>query len=52
MNEVHGGTGGMIHFGLGLTPYTQYHLDIICPNTQVLGSNGECIIGEKSLLTA
>ena len=32
MNEVYGATaGGAMHFGLGLTPFTQYHLDIICP---------------------
>jgi len=31
MNEVYGGlnegSDGCLHWGLGLTPYTQYHLD-------------------------
>lgn len=44
MNETFGGTGGTLHFGLGLTPYTQYHLDIICPNTAVLTNKGETLI--------
>lgn len=35
MNEVYGGTAGCVHWGLGLTPYTQYHLDIIAPQTIV-----------------
>lgn len=44
MNETFGGIGGTLHFGLGLTPYTQYHLDIICPNTRVLTSDGQTLI--------
>jgi hypothetical protein len=46
MNEVFGGSGrGALHFGLGLTPFTQYHLDIICPGTRVLGHKGEVLFG-------
>lgn len=45
MNEVYGGKYGSIHWGLGLTPWTQYHLDIICPDTKVLSDTGEIIIG-------
>ena len=48
MNEVYGGTNGAMHFGLGLTPYTQYHLDIICPNTKVLGADGSLVLGTSS----
>lgn len=44
MNETFGGNGGTLHFGLGLTPYTQYHLDIICPNTSVLTNKDETLI--------
>lgn len=40
MNEVFGGSDGVIHFGLGLTPYTQYHLDIISPDTRVVSEKG------------
>ena len=45
MNETFGGTAGTLHFGLGLTPYTQYHLDIICPLTRVLSDRDEELIG-------
>jgi hypothetical protein len=46
MNEVYGGTQGCLHWGLGLTPYTQFHLDIISPDTCVIGQNtGEVLLG-------
>lgn len=45
MNEPFGGTNGVSHWGLGLTPYTQYALIIICPGTRVLCSNGELLVG-------
>lgn len=46
MNEVYGGSEGCLHWGLGLTPFTQYHLDIISPGTSVIGgSTGEVLIG-------
>jgi hypothetical protein len=46
MNEVFGGSGhGALHYGLGLTPFTQYHLDIICPGTRVLGHKGQLLFG-------
>jgi hypothetical protein len=45
MNEVHGGTNGALHWGFGLTPYTQYHLDITCFNTRVLSSDRELLLG-------
>jgi hypothetical protein len=46
MNETFGSTDGAIHFGLGLTPYTQYHLDIVCPNTLVKTDRGEYLVGK------
>ena len=45
MNEVYGHECGAVHWGLGLIPYTQYHLDIICPGTVVEAKNGKHIIG-------
>ncbi|MEM5339392.1 hypothetical protein [Paraburkholderia azotifigens] len=48
MNETYGGSAGAIHFGIGLTPYTQYHLDIICPNTVVKTNGGDYLIGSKT----
>lgn len=49
MNEVYGGPHGAIHFGLGLTPYTQYHLDIICPRMNVLTDEGAYLIGPNNV---
>jgi hypothetical protein len=45
MNEVYGGTQGCLHWGLGLTPYTQYHLDIISPDTTVYTDSGIIVLG-------
>jgi hypothetical protein len=45
MNEVYGGDRGCLHWGLGLTPYTQYHLDIISPGTRVLTDRGVPVLG-------
>ncbi len=45
MNEVYGGTAGCLHWGIGLTPYTQYHLDIISPDTTVCTDDGRVLLG-------
>ncbi len=45
MNETYGGANGVFHLGLGLTPYTQYALIIICPAIRVLGRNGKVLVG-------
>jgi len=45
MNEVYGGTSGCLHWGLGLTPYTQFHLDIIAPDTTVSTDTGTIVLG-------
>jgi len=45
MNEVYGGTAGCLHWGLGLTPYTQFHLDIISPDTTVYTDNDIIVLG-------
>ncbi|MFB2771318.1 hypothetical protein ACE1AT_18795 [Pelatocladus sp. BLCC-F211] len=47
MNEVYGSENGCVHFGLGMLPYTQYHMDLICPNIKVLGKNDEVILGSN-----
>ena len=52
MNEVYGGTQGALHFGLGLTPYTQYHLDLICPGTRVYGQDKKLLLGTPELSSA
>jgi hypothetical protein len=45
MNEVYGGTDGTLHVGLGMLPHTQYHFDIFCEGTKVLGKDGEVVFG-------
>jgi len=51
MNEVYGGKKGVIHLGFGLTPYTQYHLDILCPDTALYTAEKEWILGETAHLS-
>ncbi|MBW4636537.1 MAG: hypothetical protein KME30_33090 [Iphinoe sp. HA4291-MV1] len=51
MNEVYGGEKGCVHFGFGMLPYTQYHLDLICPNIKVLGKNDELLLGGNWIST-
>ena len=46
MNEVYGGSAGIMHLGLGMLPHTQYHIDIFCVGTRVLGKGGETIFGQ------
>lgn len=46
MNEVYGGRKGVVHLGLGLTPYTQYHIDILCPDTILYTKEEQWILGD------
>jgi len=48
-NESYGHKNGCVHWGLGLTPWTQYHLDILCPNTKIVTSKGVCIAGDAKM---
>lgn len=45
MNETFGGSNGVPHFGIGLIPFTQYHVDILCPNLKVITNKGELLMG-------
>ena len=48
MNEVHAAyQEGTLHWGLGITPFTQYHLDVLCPWTAVLDEEGQRIFGQR-----
>jgi hypothetical protein len=47
MNETYGSTHGCLHFGLGITPYTQYHLDIVAPDMTVYTEAGDVVLGIK-----
>ncbi len=50
MNEVFGASNGCLHFGIGLTPYTQYHLDIICPGTTIYDEQGNVFFGGGQMI--
>lgn len=44
-NEVYGGTDGVVHLGLGLTPYTRFALTFLCPDTALVDDTGTALIG-------
>ncbi|WP_306599952.1 hypothetical protein [Geothrix sp. 21YS21S-2] len=44
-NESYGHHQGCVHWGLGLTPWTQYHVDLLCPDTVVATDRGEHLAG-------
>jgi hypothetical protein len=48
MNEVYGGPSGTMHVGLGMLPHTQYHMDIFCIGTKILGKDDEVIFGRQT----
>jgi hypothetical protein len=48
MNETYGGTAGCLHWGIGLTPFTQYHLDVVAPGTTVYTSTGKVLLGTQA----
>jgi len=48
MNEVFGGTNGVVHLGLGLTPFTRFALTFLCPDTAVLDGVGATLLGSTS----
>ncbi len=53
MNEVYGATNGVVHLGLGLTPYTTFALTFICPSTRVVGNHDdETLLGTTRLVQA
>ncbi|OAB55234.1 hypothetical protein AY600_14145 [Phormidium willei BDU 130791] len=52
MNEPYGGAHGCSHWGVGLTPFTQYALIILCPGTRVLGKDGRRLVGPDPMAEA
>jgi hypothetical protein len=45
LNEPFGGTDGVVHIGLGLTPYTEFALTFLCPATALIGGSGAVVLG-------
>ncbi len=48
MNETHGSNKGVSHWGLGLTPYTQYAFIFLCLDTSVIGSDDKYLVRSKN----
>jgi hypothetical protein len=48
MNEPYGAQNGVAHWGLGLTPFTQYAIIIICPGATVLGRDDQVMVGRNT----
>lgn len=46
--EVYGGSQGVVHWGFGLTPWTQYHFDIFSKSTKVVNQDGKILIGGEN----
>lgn len=40
MNEVYGGRKRTLHLGLGLTPTTEFHIDLLCPESNIAATGG------------
>jgi hypothetical protein len=45
LNEVYGATNGVVHLGIGLTPFTRFALTFLCPATSVIDSSGTTLLG-------
>lgn len=48
LNEVFGATNGVVHLGIGLTPFTQFALTFICPDTRVADAASNTLLGAAS----
>jgi hypothetical protein len=44
-NEVYGASHGAFHFGVSLTPHTQYAPIFLCPDSRVLSHDGTLLVG-------
>lgn len=44
-NEVFGGSNGIFHFGVGLTPYTQFAPIFLCNGSTIIGADNDLILG-------
>lgn len=47
LNEPYGGTDGVIHIGLGLTPFTRFALTFLCPDSALTDQTGTSLIGQQ-----
>jgi hypothetical protein len=47
LNEPYGATDGVVHIGIGLTPYTRFALTFLCPSTVVTDSSDTIVLGSS-----
>ncbi|MEV6674979.1 hypothetical protein [Streptomyces sp. NPDC051162] len=45
LNEVYGATNGVVHLGLGLTPFTRFALTFLCPGSAVVDGTDRVLLG-------
>jgi len=50
LNEVFGGSNGVVHLGIGLTPFTQFALTFLCPDTTLTDQNGAVLLGKRRIM--
>jgi hypothetical protein len=48
MNEMYGSRDGVVHLGIGLTPFTTFAPIIICPGISLLAQDGRYILGLRA----
>jgi hypothetical protein len=47
LNEPYGAGNGVIHIGLGLTPYTQFALTFLCPSLAIVDEGERTLLGKR-----
>lgn len=45
LNEMYGADNGVVHIGLGLTPFTTFALTFLCPGTAVVDQDDRVLLG-------
>ncbi|MFF4528952.1 hypothetical protein ACFY1P_06715 [Streptomyces sp. NPDC001407] len=45
LNEVYGAANGVLHLGLGLTPFTRFALTFLCPGSAVVDGADRVLLG-------
>ncbi len=45
LNEVYGASNGVVHLGIGLTPFTRFALTFLCPDTKLVDGASTTLLG-------
>lgn len=49
LNETYGAADGVVHIGLGLTPFTKFALTFICPTASLVDDAGTLVLGNRAV---